>query len=112
MRKAGAFWGLSLLAMTLACSPHPGKAFYAGSGCPACHGMDRSGTDKGPPLKDLRYVWTPETMEAYLKDPAAYVARDKRLQALKQQYRTIMPKFELTDEERQLLIAYLLSQEE
>ena len=93
-----------------ACSPSPGEQVFTASGCPVCHNADLSGTAKGPPLKDLRYLWTPETLSTYMNDPAAYVEKDARLTALKETYRTIMPRYTMDETDQKQLITYLLAQ--
>lgn len=81
------------LLFLMACASHPGQEVYVRSGCPQCHGPERAGTAKGPPLEGLRHLWTPETLRSYLEKPAAYIEKDPRLQTLKEQYKTIMPQF-------------------
>lgn len=93
------------------CGADPGEKVYTSNGCPQCHGPDGSGTGKGPPLRDLLALWTEQSLQTYLRGPSAYIKQDTRLQALKEQYKTVMPQFAMTDADRQKLVAYLLSKD-
>ena len=109
----GRLWGVCLwlvgisLVGVVDCGRSPGAVLYFGSGCARCHGADFSGTQLGPPLKGLKAYWTPESLSQYLDQPASFRQTD-RLKALHQKYRISMPRFDMTAEQRQILVAYLL----
>jgi len=100
-----------LLFLTLAtCSGSPGQRAYLDSGCPRCHGTDRSGSATGPSLKDLKYTWTKGDLVRFLKGPAEFTASDPRLRALSERYGTKMPAFAMDEETRKALAEYLLKE--
>lgn len=101
---------LGLLLSLATCSGSPGRRAYLDSGCPRCHGTDRSGSATGPSLKDLKYIWTKEDLVRFLKGPAEFTASDPRLKALSERYGTKMPAFAMDEETRKALAEYLLKE--
>ena len=84
---------LSVAFLALGCSfrrqPPPGAAgdeIYRLQNCANCHGDEREGTRRGPPLGGLDAHWSVELLAEYLADPPAMVKADARLGALDEQY--------------------------
>ncbi len=87
---------LTLLVLSLfapACifrrQPPPGASgaeIYRLQNCANCHGEEREGTRRGPPLAGLSANWSAERLAEYLADPPAMVANDARLAAYDEQY--------------------------
>ena len=75
------------------------EALYVDLGCAKCHGPDREGMRSGPPLHSLAERWTEDELMSYMRDPEAFVAKNPRLYALKEQYPIAMPAFPNTPEE-------------
>lgn len=78
-----------LLALAPACvfrrQPPPGATgdeIYRLQNCANCHGDEREGTRRGPPLAGLRAHWTDARLAEYFVDPRAVVVQDARLSAL------------------------------
>ncbi len=89
-----------------------GASLYGSWGCATCHGESGRGTAKGPALVELSRNWEIQMLAAYLQNPQAVRARDKRLQMLSQRYFPLsMPAVELPAADRKKLAAYLLSLE-
>jgi mono/diheme cytochrome c family protein len=94
--------------LILGCGKSEGQRMYEAYGCPQCHGQNRDGTAKGPPLRELRYIWSADDLENYLKNSALVVGRDERLKELSKQYQTTMPSFALEEKSRRMLVEYLM----
>ncbi len=108
---------LLLLPLLLAsCSrPEPasinhGREVVHGSLCVHCHGFKLNGTPQGPPLQGLSANWTEDRLMRYLEDPASYIMEEPRLQALTNEYRTIMPHFIMHEHTRRSVAMYLLEE--
>jgi len=113
-RAAAVLPSLALLALS-ACSQgksYPGRETYQSGLCPQCHGVDRAGTAMGPPLKQLRRSWHPDSLGAYLQKPDAFVERNPRLQGLATKYTMVMPRFNMDESTRHDLVRYLLETEQ
>ena len=79
-----------------------GAQVFAQSGCATCHVVDRT-TDAGGlpdllPLDDLAAKWSPQELEAFLKDPFAVRPAGR------------MPATTLNERDRRHVVAYLLEQ--
>lgn len=107
--------------LALACSfrrqPPPGASgaeIYRLQNCANCHGEEREGTRRGPPLAGLRANWNAERLAEYLVDPPAMVARDARLVAYDEQYGSSdMGRYDNLDlGQRSTLAAWLLAEGE
>lgn len=111
---------LSLLPfLALACSfrrqPPPGASgaeIYRLQNCANCHGEEREGTRRGPPLAGLRSNWSAERLAEYLADPPAMVANDARLALFDEQFGSSdMGRYDNLDmEQRTRLAAWLLAE--
>jgi mono/diheme cytochrome c family protein len=108
---------VSALACSLRTQPPPGASgaeIYRLQNCANCHGEEREGTRRGPPLAGLRSYWDAERLAEYLVDPPAVVARDKRLAAYDEQYGSSdMGRYDNLDlAQRSTLAAWLLAEGE
>lgn len=107
-------WGSVILACSPAAAPidpqtASGAELYALVRCDSCHGRAGEGTFLAPPLRDLRAHWEPELLADYLRNPAPFLASDKRLGAMSQRYTANMRAFaELGPAERLRLAEWLL----
>jgi mono/diheme cytochrome c family protein len=88
-----------------------GKAVFEDWDCAGCHGVNREGTESGPPLSGLDAVWTVDTLAEYVSDPEEATAKSERLRKLSLEYGdSEMPAYDVFPaEERRALAAYLLS---
>ena len=97
---------VALVAALAACSRQPelkdpvarGEAYFNGLGCVKCHQIGDKGVAWGPDLTMLGFRKSPEWIDAWLKDPHAWNPK------------TVMPDFNLNDESRKALVAYLSAQ--
>ena len=82
---------------------------YAELECADCHGPRGEGTEKGPPLRDLRENWIYElNLAEYLRDPVPFQQGDPRVRWLWGQYSWDMPAYiHLTHEQRMSFAAWL-----
>jgi mono/diheme cytochrome c family protein len=101
-----------VLVLVGACSsrqaPPPGATgdqIYALQNCAKCHGVDRYGNEKGPPLVNLERQWTRDTLADFLRDPKAVVEVDERLAAIKDQYPLGMGRYNKLSESQRLVLA-------
>ncbi|MCK9279989.1 MAG: cytochrome c [Melioribacteraceae bacterium] len=62
------------------------------NGCQSCHGEDFNGTTLAPALASLKDHWDRDGLINYLRNPSSY-SGDKRFEAYKAQYRSIMPSY-------------------
>lgn len=60
-------------------------------GCVNCHGTDLAGTQMGPSLKELSEFWSKESLIAYLRNPMAYMDKDRFKDYRKKYPGQIMP---------------------
>ena len=106
-------WGGVLFCIALAGCAKPvsrGEQLYVNWGCARCHGAQRAGTTLGPAVTGLRENWSQRDLVNYLKTPAAFVEKSKRLQEMKNQYSVQMPGFvTMADEDLNVLVEYLLT---
>jgi mono/diheme cytochrome c family protein len=84
---------LSALLLVPACAfrrqPPPGASgavIYELQNCANCHGDQREGTRRGPPLAGLAAHWTGPELAEFFLDPRAQVERDARLRAYDAEY--------------------------
>lgn len=75
-----------------------GEKAFATLGCAQCHMIGSTGTEWGPNLTLVGFRKTPEWLDVWLKDPYAWNPKSE------------MPKFNLSDETRADLVAYLSAQ--
>lgn len=75
-----------------------GERYFAGLGCAKCHQLGDSGHAWGPDLTMIGFRKSPAWLDAWLKNPHEW------------NQKTIMPNFNLTDETRADLVAYLAEQ--
>ena len=127
MSQGGSYLGRFLLAaaavalLTAADAPRPGakwgappapsgKGAYKTFVCAACHGLDRKGTQNGPPVVSLAENWTLDELLEYLRDPKSYREKNPRLQELAGKYvGVVMPPYEtVSQEDLKRLAAWLL----
>jgi len=85
-----------------------GRNVVHGSFCVQCHGDELKGTPTGPPLQNLTQHWTEESLATYLQDPTTAIEKSPRLRKLRDQYKTLMPTFEMDEETRRTIARYLL----
>jgi cytochrome c2 len=105
-----------LLIGLAACSAEPassdgtvgGAKLFQVNGCVLCHLADGSGSQMGPPLRNLSANWTREELATYLADPRGWLEHDERLRGLKQRFRMEMPAVSLSEEDRLTLADHLL----
>ena len=105
---------LFLLACSLRQQPPPGASgaeIYRLQNCANCHGEEREGTRRGPPLAGLDEHWTAERLAEYLSDPGATIAGDARLRAMDEDFGSSnMGRYDNLDpEQRRTLAAWLLA---
>lgn len=85
-----------------------GKALFLGK-CASCHNVLKPGT--GPALKGLeeRHKWADhKELQAWINNPAAYMAKDPYTQGLKAQYGSMMTAFaEITLTDVDNIVAYI-----
>ena len=85
-----------------------GKALYMGK-CASCHNVLKDGT--GPALKGLeeRHKWADhKELQAWINNPAAYMAKDPYTQGLKAKYGSMMTGFaEITLADVDNIVAYI-----
>lgn len=93
---------LALAVLSTACAPRgpatpaqKGRGVYAAYDCKRCHRIGAEGGDTGPDLTFVGFRKSPEFLAVWLKDPSAW------------QPNTLMPNFQLNDEARGHLAAYL-----
>lgn len=82
---------------------------YAELNCADCHGPRGEGTEKGPPLRELREHWIYElNLAEYLRDPTPFQQGDPRVRWLWGHYSFDMPAYiHLTHEQRMSFAAWL-----
>ncbi len=94
----------SLIAQDIAA----GKALFMGK-CASCHNVLKDGT--GPALKGLeeRHKWADhKELQAWINNPAAYMAKDPYTQGLKAKYGSMMTAFsEITLADVDNIVAYI-----
>jgi cytochrome c553 len=76
-------------------------------GCTRCHGDEGEGASLGPPLEALSTKFNAAQLDQFLDNPLAYLERDTRLQKWRERYFTPMPKLQMSQQQRQVLAAYL-----
>ena len=82
---------------------------FAAESCGACHGAERQGGASGPALSGLRRHWTEDTLVAFLRNPPAVMATDRRLEKLSRSYPAQMAGLPgASDEKLRALARYLL----
>lgn len=91
--------GTCLLVLGLACSDAPtypttGPELFENQ-CAMCHMRDGTGSKIAPSLHGKKVHWTRETLIAYLKDPAATIAKDPRLVAQGKKFSQPMPTYKM-----------------
>lgn len=74
-----------------------GKAYFEGFGCVKCHRVGNKGGVLGPDLSLAGFRKSPEWLDLWLKDPHNW------------KNNTLMPKFNVKDDVRRALVAYLSS---
>lgn len=74
----------------------PGHKLFREKGCTGCHSIGGEGGQIGPALDHVGDRYSPEWMYTWLRDPAAVKPG------------TLMPKLPLTDDERALLVFFLI----
>ena len=74
----------------------PGAKLFREKGCGGCHSIDGQGGQVGPALDHVGDRYSPEWMYKWIRDPAAVKPG------------TVMPKLPLTDDERALLVFFLI----
>ncbi len=105
----------ALLAALAACADESpaaareGRALFAAQGCVACHGAQAEGTFMAPSLRGVARFWTHDALVAYFADPPTAVAKDARLAAFAQQFRTPMRPVAANAATRAALAEYVLS---
>jgi cytochrome c553 len=62
-------------------------------GCSNCHGADLSGTNMGPSLKNLTEHWSKQTLITYLRNPMAYMDKERFKEYRKKYPSQIMPAY-------------------
>lgn len=87
-----------------------GRQIVHGSLCIHCHGPQLNGTPQGPGLNDLAEHWTETSLVRYLENPADYIKNEPRLQALTNQFKTVMPHFVMDETTRRSVAKYLLAE--
>jgi mono/diheme cytochrome c family protein len=75
-----------------------GERDFEGLGCAKCHMIGDKGNDWGPNLTLVGFRKTPEWLDQWLKNPHGWNPK------------TVMPNFNLNDETRANLVAYLAAQ--
>jgi hypothetical protein len=85
-----------------------GASVYKNARCDVCHGDSRQGTELGPPLLDLKPYWDQVELERFFLDPANYEPASDHLQKIRDQYKDVMPAWNLSGEEMAALIDWLL----
>jgi cytochrome c2 len=96
VRHAAVILALATAAALAACTrsePSPeqaesvrrGREVYVFESCGGCHGSQRQGSEKAPPLAALRRHWSAEELALYLRQPGQF-AQDRRLQRLARRY--------------------------
>ena len=75
-----------------------GENYFNGLGCVKCHTMGDKGVAWGPDLTMIGFRKSPEWLDQWLKDPHAW------------RKETVMPAFNLKDDVRADLVAYLSAQ--
>ncbi len=88
--------GLVLPNAAMATDDSPGHKLFLEKGCLGCHSVGGQGGQVGPSLDQVADRYTPEWLYTWLRDPAAVKPG------------TVMPKLPLTDEDRALLVFYLI----
>lgn len=76
----------------------PGADVFKNKGCVACHSIKGQGGEIGPALDNVGSRYNAEWIYQWLRDPSAVKPG------------TLMPKLDLSDQERALLVFYLLAQ--
>lgn len=85
-----------------------GEALFTAS-CSACHDFSRSG-EIGPGLGNTTYRAEKSWLAAFIRNPQAMIeAGDDRATELFERYKTVMPKFNLGDDEIDDVLAYIYS---
>jgi cytochrome c2 len=87
-----------------------GREVVHASLCIHCHGPQLNGTPQGPGLNELAEHWTEDKLMRYLEKPASTIRNEPRLQALTNQYKTIMPHFVMDERTRRSVAVYLLAE--
>ncbi|HZD51486.1 MAG TPA: cytochrome c, partial [Woeseiaceae bacterium] len=96
-KKIGVVLSLALVLPQLAYAAMDvrGASLFQEKGCAACHSINGQGGQVGPTLDAVGDRYTAEWIYEWLRNPAAVKPG------------TIMPKLDLTDEERALLVFFL-----
>ncbi len=73
--------------------PITAEEMISSFGCTTCHGNDLGGTDKGPPLANLKKYWSRDDLINYLRNPSSFMDSERFVQ-YQQKYKSyIMPSF-------------------
>ena len=72
-----------------------GEAYFNSYGCAKCHAIGQTGGDWGPKLTFIGFRKSEKWLDMWLKNPHAWRPQ------------TVMPNFDLTDDARTSLVAYL-----
>jgi mono/diheme cytochrome c family protein len=75
-----------------------GERYFNGLGCVKCHRLGENGNEWGPNLTLVGFRKSPEWIEQWLKNPHGWNAK------------TVMPNFNLNDDIRRDIVAYLSTQ--
>lgn len=75
-----------------------GERYFNGLGCVKCHAVGEAGHPWGPDLTLIGFRKSPEWLETWLKNPHGWNPK------------TVMPDFNLSDEARKDVVAYLSAQ--
>jgi mono/diheme cytochrome c family protein len=88
-----------------------GPEMYRLLRCADCHGPTGAGSEKGPPLRELRLHWAEERQLAdYLRDPTPFQRGDARIRWMWDRYSWDMPGYrQLSIEQRMRLAAWLFT---
>ncbi len=105
MNRRLTFVALLTLALTACSRQEPltdpvarGERDFQGLGCAKCHMIGEVGNEWGPNLTLIGFRKTPEWLDLWLKNPHEW------------NMKTVMPNFNLTEETRKDLVAYLSAQ--
>lgn len=85
-----------------------GEQLYVSSNCTFCHEPKTEKYRMGPKLKNLSEYWTVEDLVLFLSDPAGGAIGNKRLIETGREYERVMPPTRLSDEDLDILAAWLL----
>ncbi len=69
------------------------EGLIASLGCITCHGVDLTGTNNGPSLKNVKQYWSRDNLINYLRNPAANMSGDRFDEYKKKFPNFLMPSF-------------------